>query len=103
MPASLLATGLAEVLKHWTNTFCLPAPGAVWDEIQPALNRMRGDLVAMEKALAMTESDDSPDADDRSPSAETEKVIADTLRMLKAALPIPTHGLDKAFKRATTP
>jgi hypothetical protein len=84
MPASLLATGLAEVLKHWTNTFCLPAPGAVWEEVTPALLRMRSDLGAMERALAMTAQADL-DPDDRQPSEDTERLLAETKAMLKSA------------------
>jgi len=85
MPATLLATGLAEVLKYWTNTFCLPSPGAVWDQINARHVRMCSDLAAMEKAQAMTLDADSQDAPDRAPSAETDRMLAETLKILKGA------------------
>jgi len=84
MPAELLTRGLREVLKHWSNTYCLPQPGAVWEAIEPELARMRRDLAAMEKAYAMTIGD-SPDAPDRKPSAETDAMIEQTLQILKNA------------------
>lgn len=84
MPACLLATGLAEVLKHWTNTFCLPAPGAVWDHIEPELVRMRRDLAIMQNARAATD-DDVIDPADRTLSSETEAVMQRTLAHLRSA------------------
>lgn len=83
MPATLLASGLAEVLKHWTNTFCLPAPGEVWDQIEPEMLRMRRDLAVMEKADAMTA--EQLDPIDRKPSAEMDEMLAKTRAILKAA------------------
>lgn len=85
MPAVLLASGLAEVLKHWANTFCLPAPGAVWEAIKAPHCRMCKDLDIMEKAQAMTLDADSPDALDRAPTVETDRIIAETLAVLRAA------------------
>lgn len=84
MPATLLASGLAEVLKHWKSTFCLPAPGAVWEQIEPDLRRVRQDLATLENAMRMTADNDNPDADDRSPTSETQDVIDRTLAMLKS-------------------
>lgn len=84
MPARLLATGLAEVLKHWANTFCLPAPGAVWDHIDAENQRMRRDLAIMQNARAATD-DDAIDPADRALSSETEAVMQRTLAHLRSA------------------
>lgn len=83
MPGHLLATGLAAVLKHWTNTYCLPAPGAVWDQIETELDRMRADLATMERARFEAVGEIEPE--DRKPSDETDAVLAETRRILKSA------------------
>lgn len=83
MPGCLLAKGLAEVLKHWTNTFCLPAPGAVWEQIGTELARMRADLSTLEKAQA--ETAEQLDPLDREPSSDMEELLANTRRILRAA------------------
>lgn len=85
MPAVFLASGIAEVLKHWTNTFSLPAPGAVWEHIKPQLRRAQADLAMLENAMRQTAEADDPDADDRAPTDETQAIIDKTLAILGAA------------------
>lgn len=82
MPGELLSSGLAQVLRNWTNTFCLPAPGAVWEQIEFELARMRRDLAKLEGARNEVAEDLDPL--DRKLSKETDAVIADTLKLLKA-------------------
>jgi hypothetical protein len=85
MPAVLLASGLASVLKHWKNTFCLPAPGAVWEAIEPELNQMRGDLAIMERAMKMTQERAEEIPEDRDVSPEMAAMLAQTRKILASA------------------
>lgn len=84
MPADLLISGLRGVLKHWSNTYCLPQPGAIWEHIEPELIRMRRDMAILESARKAT-SEALDDPADRMPSAETDAVIAKTLAVLRTA------------------
>lgn len=84
MPACLLATGLPDVLKHWTNTFSLPSPGAVWEAIKPQVRRAQADLAILENAMRQLPDTDDPDADDRAPTPETQRIVDQTVAHLKS-------------------
>jgi hypothetical protein len=84
MPAVLLASGLAKVLRGWTNTFCLPAPGAIWEAIEGDLSQFRRDLGQMERARGRTIfSDLDFPPEDLKPNSDTQKVLDETLALLK--------------------
>lgn len=85
MPASLFEEGLTNLLRRWRDTFRLPPPGALWDEIREQHARMTDERNRLETAARFGKPSETVKPEGCVAPEEIDRIVSETLAKLRVA------------------